>query len=510
MSRASINTSSVVFKASESSSHESKIQSSTAQNPLKVVIIGDFSGRASRGVCTIDDIHQRPIVEVNKDNFESVFSRMRVRLQLPVCEDVIELMEFDDLHPDYLYSRVPLFQRFIDLNKRLLDPVQLPEVANEIATWKTSNTTDEKNLGNSDEGQSAQSLLASILHSAQSRDDKPLQPASFSVDQLIEDIIAPYVTSQDPRQPELLAAIDNATSETMRTLMHQSDYQQLEASWRSIQMLVKRLPLGSDLRLHLLDVSKDELLADLGNADSDLEQAQIFHRVVTTQAAEGLNPFDILLGDFYINEDEQDLGLLVDMGTIAQATDSCFISAANSALAGFPSLASNVDPQEWRYDVASDFKEGWSAVRDFSASEHIALASPRFMLRLPYGNQTATTDCFEFEELATNGTHRYYLWGNSGYLVTLLLCENAANHGINMALSNNNTVADLPLHHYKQQHESTIKPCAETLLTDSAAHCFVASGITPIRSVNQQDRVVLANIQSLHVSGELKGPWNRV
>lgn len=502
MTRATTNTSSAVFSSGEESAAAPQVQ----QKALKIAIIGDFTGRESRGLCDPSTIGQRPALRVSKDNFEQLFERLQVRLKLPLMDEPLDLLEYDDMHPDYIYSRVPMFQKFIDLEKQLLNPSQFEAAAAEIKNWADYKCENEAANNSSTTG--AQSMLDAILDSRSYQQQYENSP-SGQIDQLIKDIVAPYIApKQDPRQEQLLAAVNSASSEAMRKIMHNSGFQQLEATWRSLQLLVRRLETHSQLQLHIIDVSKDELLADLRSADDDLEQAQIFKRLVTSQTSSGDQPFNLVVGDFNIEDFEQDISLLIDMGTIAEAVGSCFITGADTRLAGCPSLSGSVDPDDWYYRLDTDFRQGWEALRDYSASAHIALAAPKFLLRLPYGADTSTTDCFDFEELTAEAGHKYYLWGNSAYLLTLLLCEGYLESGMQLRPGQRQDIDGMPVHVFEQSGEKKIKPCAEAMVTDSGAKRFKEMGLNLLRSVQNQDRVLLPEFLSLHVSGELKGPWN--
>ena len=83
-----------------------------------IAIIGDFSGQDSREDQT-DSLDKRPAIQVDRDNFEEVFSRLSVKLKLPFDEQPLIFKKFDDLHPDYLYENVPLFEQFRSLKRKL-------------------------------------------------------------------------------------------------------------------------------------------------------------------------------------------------------------------------------------------------------------------------------------------------------------------------------------------------------------------------------------------------------
>lgn len=503
MSRTSISTSSAIFSDGQERAIRPK---ATLNKPLRVAILGDFSGRESRNICEPNTIAQRPAHRLTKDSFERVFERLSVCIKLPVSDEPIALLDYDDLHPDYLYSRVPLFKQFISLRKQLLDTQKFNEAADEIQTWAHF---QNESVGNKEsEPEQNQFMLDSILSSSSYKEQYERSPQG-QIDALIKDIVAPYVIpSADPRQQDLLSAVDEATNESMRKIMHQSAFQNIEASWRSLNMLVRRLDDNIDLYLDIIDVTKQELLDDLGGADNELEQAQIFKRLVSNQTDIGNMPYNLIVGDFYIEDTEQDISLLIDLATISQAVEGSFISGGSTKLAECPNLAGSVDPDDWHYPLNEEFRSGWSALRDFDAAEHVVLAAPRFLIRLPYGKNTSTTDCLEFEELPAEKGHKYYLWGNSGYLILLQMCEAFNQQGSAFNLASNMTIGGLPVHVFNAHGSTTLKPCAEAMLTDASTYKFESAGITTVRSVQNKDEVRVPKIQSIHRDGYLRGAWN--
>src|SRR5205814_5681579 len=70
------------------------------------------------------------------------------------------------------------------------------------------------------------------------------------------------VPDAPPEQAELRRILDEAMGIQMRAILNQRDFQALEASWRSVQFLVSRLELGEEVQLFVLDISKNEVLAD--------------------------------------------------------------------------------------------------------------------------------------------------------------------------------------------------------------------------------------------------------
>ena len=70
---------------------------------------------------------------------------------------------------------------------------------------------------------------------------------------------------------ERVAEIDQILTEQLNAIMHDPEFQKLEASWRGLHDMVYGTETGSNLKLRLLNVSKKELLKDLeGAVDHDM------------------------------------------------------------------------------------------------------------------------------------------------------------------------------------------------------------------------------------------------
>src|SRR4029079_13628496 len=92
--------------------------------------------------------------------------------------------------------------------------------------------------------------------------------------------IGPHiVASPDPGAARTAEAIDLARSTQMRTILHHTHFQALEAAWRGVDSLVRNLETDNGVEICLLDASADELSVDLQSTD-DLSTSGFFKKVV--------------------------------------------------------------------------------------------------------------------------------------------------------------------------------------------------------------------------------------
>src|SRR5262249_56903778 len=105
---------------------------------------------------------------------------------------------------------------------------------------------------------------------------------------LIRDAVAPHVVKDTSTLIAAhLQAVDAAIAEDMRALLHAPAFQAIEAAWRGVHWLVSRLELDEHLQVHLLDVTREELLADIIAAGGPLGNTGARPTVVDRSAARG-------------------------------------------------------------------------------------------------------------------------------------------------------------------------------------------------------------------------------
>jgi type VI secretion system protein ImpC len=130
------------------------------------------------------------------------------------------------------------------------------------------------------------------------------------------------------------------------------------------------------------------------------------------------------------------------------------------------------------------------------------------LLRLPYGSETDPIERFDFEEMPGDPVHGDYLWGNPALGCAYLLAQTCSGQGSGPIPGAILEIDGLPLHVYKEQGETRLKPCAEVLLSERAMEKILDKGLMPLLSIKNKDAVRLARFQSLaDPATSLAGRW---
>jgi len=478
--------------------------------PFRLAVLGDFGGRASRGQLAASDvIAATQPRRVDRDDLDEVLAEIAPALHLALAGDnspkvVVRFQSLEDFHPDRLIERVPLFQELHSLRTRLANPKTFAEAAASLSRAPEQlpprppappAVEDEEFRVHHPSGGA---LLDAILGESSSDPESALAESGGDLHSFIQKILRPHLAPRpDPRQADLVAEVDAALGATMRTLLHHPDFLALEALWRGVDLLVRRVDTSAELQIHLVDLSAAELRLDLNNASPP--SASGVSRLLSESSVD--QPWSLLAGAYSFGPDDEDLTQLGRLATLGHALRAPWISAAVPALVGAPLLTESTDPREWNATPAPY----WGALRHSADAPWLGLALPRYLVRLPYGRATESCERFPFEEWTNDSAHGDYCWGNPALLVALLHAQAFADRGWRMGEDIAVEVDGLPLH-LKGADGAT--PVAEVLLPVKAAERIQEWGVMALASLKDQEAARFGRLQSVaEPLAPLAGRW---
>jgi len=413
--------------------------------PMRLLVLGDFSGKAATERAPLAS---RPAPRVDIDNFDDLMRRLAPRVSVPAGE--IRFEQIDDFHPDRLYARLDLFKAL-----------------REARTRPPASSDD---------------LLGRLLGKpAESGAPPAASPGGLTG--LIRDIVAPHIVKDTSAQTETyVAAVDAAIAQQMRALLHDPAFQSIEAAWRGVRWLVSSLELDEQLQLHLFDVTREELLADIVAAQGTLAQTGVYRAVVDrSRNVPGGERWSALVGLMQFGPSDADIGLLAALGLIASQAGGPLLAGADLTLAG---------------DDAGALV-GWQALRRSEAARWIGLAAPRVLLRMPYGKGSDPIEAFAFEELAGPPVQDELLWGHASLAMALLIGRSFIARGWEMEPGDEREIGDLPAYTFVRDGEREMQPCGERPLSESQTNTLLKAGLVPIASRRDRNAVVAIRFQSV-------------
>jgi len=489
------------------------------EQPFNLLILGNFSGHSAELAGAAGaSIAKRRIVHLDLDNIDELWSLFSPHLQLQLGPAFIEMSlgEIDDFHPDHLYRTLPLFSDLRDVRKKLQDPATAQSALEEIlstgAVIKGENADDAGPSADADltaADENAGQMFDRLLGRPASQ--TPAQQATTSqlgkLDAFIREVVAPHIVNDpDPRVETAVDSVDLAIAELMRSILHHDDFQALESSWQSLLNMVSELELDEDLHLYVCDIRREELLAGLPEPGTELQECALFQLLVERRRqATDDTPWTVIVGDYFFGREGEDIALLTALGAAAAVNGGIFLGGARPSILGCSTTAELANARYW--SATGGDSTLWQSLRTSPVADRIGLALPRVLARLPYGEETEEIDSFQFEEMPQRN-HDDYLWANPAFSCGRLLGENFTRQGWDMEPGDHVDLGYLPAHHYTEDGESRLQPCAELLLSESTMVSMFEEGLMPLVSYRNQNTAVLGRFQSIASPvAPLSGPW---
>jgi type VI secretion system protein ImpC len=300
------------------------------------------------------------------------------------------------------------------------------------------------------------------------------------------------------------AAIDAKLTEQINKIMHHPDFQQLESAWRGLWYLVGNTSTGADLKIRVLNISKDETRKMLRQfRDAAWDQSPLFKKIYESEFGQlGGQPYGAVICDYQFDHSGPDVELMKGLSKIGAAAHAPFIAAANSSLLGMESWQELSNPR----DLAKQFEAldymSWRSFRDSNDSRYMALTMPRFLGRPLYGANSEPVEEFAFEEDTEGGAHDNHLWVNSAYALGVRITEAYSTYGWCTKIrgvESGGTVEDLPTAMFPTDDGTMDAKCpTEIAISDRREAELSKAGLMALVHRKNTNQATFIGAQTLH------------
>lgn len=190
--------------------------------------------------------------------------------------------------------------------------------------------------------------------------------------------VADFVQSAAPVSllDALLRALDRALGAQLDLIYAEPRLRELETRWRGLWLLVQHVDTRQNIRVELLNSSKEDLLADFEDAP-DIPKSGLYKQVYSAEYGPfGGRPFALLVADYTIGA--ADRGLVERLGSVAAMAAMVFALEAGPTLLSQP--------------------ERWARLRAGRDATHLAMVSGRFAVRGPHPWPAGGERSWSYEE----------------------------------------------------------------------------------------------------------------
>ena len=302
---------------------------------------------------------------------------------------------------------------------------------------------------------------------------------------------------------ELIKELDRKLSEQINRILHHPDFKALEGTWLGLHHLVSNTDSDKNLKIKVLNISKKDLGKTIKTfKGTKWDESPLFKQIYEEGfGVAGGEPYGAVIGDFSFDHSPADVEILQGMAQIAAAAHAPFISGADPALLNMDTWQELSDPRDLGKKLQGPEYAAWRSLRASEDSRYLALAMPRFLARLPYGEKNPT-EGFVFEEDSAGKDHSKFTWANAAYAMGTNITRAFKNYGWCArirGLESGGLVEGLPCHTFPTDDGGVDMKCpTEIAISDRREAELARCGLMPLLHWKNTDTAVFVGAQSLH------------
>lgn len=345
-----------------------------------------------------------------------------------------------------------------------------------------ADTELEKSQGATTEETTDGSLLDQILQETRmAPEDDGYDVAKQGVAALISELMKPSRSDEKVNNSavdQMIAEIDRKMSSQLNSIMHEESFQKLESAWRGLKFVVDRTDFRQNIRIEMLNASKDDLLTDFEDAPETVK-AGLYKHVYTAEYGQfGGQPFGAVITNYDFGPGPQDVKLMQYTAAVGAMSHAPVIGAVAPQMFGVDKFEELPNLKDLESIFEGPKYAKWKSFRESEDSRYFGLTLPRFLLRLPYGRETVPVKSFDFEEDPAGETENY-LWGNTSYAFATRLTDSFAKYRWCPNIigpQSGGAVEDLPLHNFEAMGQLQSKIPTEVLVSDRREYELAEQG----------------------------------
>ncbi|ORF24057.1 EvpB family type VI secretion protein [Snodgrassella alvi] len=287
-----------------------------------------------------------------------------------------------------------------------------------------------------------------------------------------------------------IAKLDKLISNQLDNILHHPEFQAIEGTWRGLKFLVDRTDFRQNVKIDVLDISKEALIRDFEDSPEVIQSGLYSHTYINEYDTPGGQPFASIISAYEFDRSPQDIELLRNISKVSAAAHMPFIGSVGPQFFGketMEEVASIKDIGNY-FDRAEYIK--WNSFRNTDDARYIGLTLPRFLARLPYGSETVPVRSFNYSEEVKGPDHNRYLWANATFAFAANMVRSFIKNGWCVQIRGpqaGGLIENLPIHLYDLGSGAQMKIPTEVLIPETREFEFANLGFVPLSFYKNHD-----------------------
>jgi type VI secretion system protein ImpC len=296
---------------------------------------------------------------------------------------------------------------------------------------------------------------------------------------------------------EMIGEIDAKLSLMVNAIMHNEEFRKLESSWRSLKYLVDKTDFRENNKVEIINVSKEDLLADFEDAP-EVVKSGLYKQLYTAEYGQfGGQPVGAVIADYDFGPGPQDMKLLQYAASVSTMAHAPFVAGADKTFFGLESWEGLPNIKDLRTIFEGPQYAKWRAFRESEDARSVGLTLPRFLLRLPYGEETVPVKNFNFTEQAKATDD--FCWGNTAFALAARLTDSFAKYrwcANIIGPQGGGAVEDLPLYSFEAMGQTQTKIPTQVLISERREYELAEEGFIALTMRKGSDNAAFFSANS--------------
>jgi type VI secretion system protein ImpC len=320
----------------------------------------------------------------------------------------------------------------------------------------------------------------------------------------VEALLAQLVASPEQKIDKALidayiAEIDAKLSAQIDEVLHHQDVQKLESAWRGLKFVIDQTDLRENIKIDILNVSKDQLLEDFENSP-EIPKSGLYQHIYTDEFGQaGGEPIGAMISNYEFGPGPRDIALMQRVSAVAAMSHCPFVAAAGAEMFGVKDFQELPKLKDLESVFEGPQYTKWRSFRESEDARYFSLTLPRFLLRHPYDPDANPVKAFNYHERVTDN-HSKYLWGNASFAFATRLASSFADSRWTMNCTGpqaGGMVENLILHQYKTMEGLETKIPTEVLISDRREFELAECGFIGLTMYKNTDKACFFSANSV-------------
>ncbi len=298
-----------------------------------------------------------------------------------------------------------------------------------------------------------------------------------------------------------VAELNDRLRRQIDEVLHHSEFQRLEANWRSVDLVLQQCEEGA-CRVDLLDISVPELAENFKSAVR-LDDSLLYSILHAREFGQyGGEPYAAVIASYELGASAEDVALLRSISRVSAWAHAPFLAGASPALFGLERFDELVEATSLHELRRSPSLAKWWSLSSEESSRYVGLTAPRVLLRAPYDGYDEESGFVYHESIVSS--RRHCLWGVAAFALAECMVRSFLHYRVCFDITGpgGGRVESVPAQWPRRDGQGPAHG-VETVFPEAREAELTELGFIPVSIARAHDFIAFNSARSIHSAEEL-------